>query len=496
MRLCRVCRQEIVHGFKCAGLEEEEWRVGNPDDISYSQPMLLDYVYDLEKAFGLSVPIRSAIESRSKELAEEEIRLDKLIERLVYDELERDYYEESLLIDSDYDEVSQLIESDDESEVKVSLKCLSNPSVSTYLLNESISFIAKSSKIPEDDLSRLVLYVDPIGYRPFEVNTPLMSEILGDGSMSCIDALAAAQKNREPPFAMSAILEYAQAVTSTVGKDDILSNQKSRRLSALKTYRNVCRPAREKLAEMLSKLVREDRWNFSDMLKDALEVLFLTFFAPEEDMFHDVFGQIKNKVNDKNICIRQLLQIVPMILADESSVKWSDALAKHVRETVSFVDICPIIPSNKHNPVPEFRRFAEALGISLQLLYSLGACFATETIIDSVLQTGDPLFVQPASSHAYKQLVAGSPKHNSFVTIGDNAPHPNCMAVPFYLKSWDKPDLINASDSLRSAYEGVFASFQSPFQITEHSEVLFMIGGIDGKSMSDEASEAHHKMRR
>jgi hypothetical protein len=80
--------------------------------------------------------------------------------------------------------------------------------------------------------------------------------------------------------------------------------------------------------------------------------VFLLHFAVLECALRGLL----NRIDPNNCCIEQLLKILPMIFCEEAGVEWNDEIARHVEDSLSFIDLSILVPFNKRNPLPEFKR--------------------------------------------------------------------------------------------------------------------------------------------
>jgi hypothetical protein len=118
--------------------------------------------------------------------------------------------------------------------------------------------------------------------------------------------------------------------------------------------------------------------------------VYVTHFAPKEDMSYKNPTDPYNKVNPKNPCIRQLYEVVPTELAAEAKSEFTPEMRKRVRETVRIVDSFFYISDNKKKPHKDFLLLAAKCNVSLDLLYAIGWFRTYEHVHFNMLLNEEP----------------------------------------------------------------------------------------------------------
>jgi hypothetical protein len=114
-------------------------------------------------------------------------------------------------------------------------------------------------------------------------------------------------------------------------------------------------------------------------------------------------------------------------------------------------------------------------------------------VIDYLLLTGQSLPIQVASPPAHAQIFGSAARYsNIFTKVGDQAPHPQKMAMKYPLRGDSEEYLRTANESLLWFYSHIF---EGVFNMANETFALFKIGRMLGHQLSDLVYKEHWGIR-
>jgi hypothetical protein len=189
---------------------------------------------------------------------------------------------------------------------------------------------------------------------------------------------------------------------------------------SMQEYKAAEHDALQHLADIISNYIDNELINFGDGVREGVALQYLKHYAPFTCKdYVDPRGGICNKISQQNACIKAVIINMAKSICRDADETWTDKIEQHVLDKVKVNDMSIVIPYDKMIPYDkdthqsEFQDVTNKIGISLELLFSVGHLIVNSQVNYHYIETGKSLNVVAASAPAAQLLMSDQKEFSS-----------------------------------------------------------------------------------